>query len=89
VTHTIDRIHQGQVSQMLLRDLSLKVGERQESILKGLIREYDSGKVDPQKLIGGIAAIAALRSLLRDYERAVNQGQEAMEEIHDRIPAQA
>jgi len=74
---------------MLLRDLSLKVGERQESILKGLIREYDSGKVDPQKLIGGVAAIAALRSLLRDYERVVNQGQEAMEEIHDRIPAQA
>jgi len=89
VTHTIDRIHQGQVSQMLLRDLSLKVADRQESILKGLIREYDSGKVDAQKLIGGIAAIAALRSLLRDYERIVNQGQEAMEEIHDRIPAQA
>jgi len=82
VTHTIDRIHQGQVSQMLLRDLSLKVGERQEAILKSLIREYDSGKVDAQKLIGGIAAIAALRSLLRDYERSVNQGQEAMEEIH-------
>jgi len=74
---------------MLLRDLSLKVADRQESILKGLIREYDSGKVDAQKLIGGIAAIAALRSLLRDYERIVNQGQEAMEEIHDRIPAQA
>ena len=69
---------------MLLRDLSLKVTERQESILKGLIREYDSGKVDPQKLIGGIAAIAALRSLLRDYERALNQGQEAMEELHAR-----
>ena len=84
MTHTIDRIHQGQVSQMLLRDLSIKVTERQESILKGLIREYDSGKVDPQKLIGGIAAIAALRSLLRDYERALNQGQEAMEELHAR-----
>ena len=84
MTHTIDRIHQGQVAQMLFRDLSLKVVERQESILKGLIREYDSGKVDPQKLIGGIAAIAALRSLLRDYERAVNQGQEAMEELHAR-----
>jgi len=82
VTHTIDRIHQGQVSQMLLRDLSFKVHEREEAILKTLIMAYDGNKLDEKKLIGGIAAIAALRSLLKDYERAVNQGIDAMEEIH-------
>ena len=80
--HTIDRIHDGQVSSMILRDLTLKVAERQEVILKALIREYDSGKADPQKMIGGIAAIAALRSLLKDYERSASQGIEALEEIH-------
>ena len=84
MSEKLDRLHQGQVAQLMLRELSLKVADRQEVILKGLIRDYQGGKLDAQKAVAGIAQITALRSLLADYERKAVQGREVMEELHAR-----
>lgn len=80
----LEKIHAGHAAQSILRDLSRKIQEREESIIKSLIADYRGNKIETHKFVGGIAAIMALRSLQSDYERLVEQGNKALETAHAR-----
>lgn len=57
------------VQQNVKAGLSARMAERERAIIDRLLLEYRSGTINSEKLFGGIAAIAELRSIISEAER--------------------
>lgn len=72
--HRLDAIERGRAAAQAAAFLAIPIHEMREIIIKGLINTYRSGETAHDRLLGGIAEVAALDKLMNQLENAQTQG---------------
>lgn len=73
----LHRIEKGRQAVQAAAFIIEPVRESQEVVLRRLINDYRAGKTDHDRIVGGIAEIAALDKLMAELKNAETQGNAA------------
>lgn len=79
-----DSVSAGRAASFLLQALGPRIRQHEGKIIDKLVGKYYSGKLTQEELYGGIAAIAEMRTFVRDLDTDRKKGEAALAQEHNR-----
>lgn len=75
-----DKIERASKAKLIRSELQERIFAQREIVIEGALREYRGGTLTTERLWGIVGELSALAGIIRDVEREITQGQQALGE---------